>query len=255
MRDYKQVVAERYDVEMAIPENNKYSLYKPVGCYGYCYNVQLLRRFLRKVKKSVKKEVSEITLLDCGCGRGSITRIMAELTENPQKVCGFEYSEKRLRFAKNMNPAIEYKLGDLVREIPDMQTAMFFDGITAIDVFMHLRKREEVIQGLKNIISKLDENGIFMWIDTAAVSHFIDNDEDHCGFSYVEMIELASEVGFEEIAKERIHPVIPFLGSTYYMSEKYSYLLCMALEKMRLFRKYTNIIVYFKKKNEIYKEE
>ena len=89
MKDYKWVVKERYDKEMfdrqAIADN-MYSLINPVGFYGEHNSVKILTHFINLLDE-YRKIHDEIRILDCGCGVGIKTRIMAELIgKTPEEV-------------------------------------------------------------------------------------------------------------------------------------------------------------------------
>lgn len=160
MRDYKQVVKERYELDDFSGkgiENNIYACINDVGNYGFHKEIDTLRHFIKVVFRETHKLLDEIRILDCGCGNGQVTRLTSELLGNSYNVYGFEYSKNRLDYCINMNPNITYKWGDIVAGIP--YEGMCFHGIMAFDVLSHLRKKEDVISALRNIFDSLYGGG------------------------------------------------------------------------------------------------
>lgn len=232
MRDYKQVVEERYNSEDP-KKNRAYSCMTKKGRLGKLTWICILSDFIKYVTKQTKKEYTELSICDCGCGTGNVTRIIVDLVENSQNVCGFEFSQKSLNECKSLNNSIEYKHGDLVEAIPDFECSTVFDGMIASTVFMHLRKKEDVMAGLLNIKNKLADNGVFMWYEANADTHYAEDEEDGRGFSRKEMEEHAKEAGFKLVKSMGINPILPIVGDIYYGGKKIP-------EGVKLFLQYHN---------------
>lgn len=217
VRDYKQVVEERYNSSDV--KKNKSYLYtciSPTGRLGQLTWVCVLSDFLKYLIKFTGKKYNELMFCDCGCGTGDLTRRISDCLGSPQNVCGFEFSQRHLEKCKAMNNKIEYRYGNLVKEIPEFECAEKFDGMIASTVFMHIRKKEDVLAGLCNIRKKLTDSGIFMWYEASAETHYVEDDKDGRGFSEKEMIECAAEAGLKLVKSMRLNPILPIIGDIYY---------------------------------------
>lgn len=217
MKDYKQVVEERYNSsDIKKNKSYRYGGLTKTGRIGSLTLDSFLPDYLKYLQKATQKDIDDLTVCDCGCGTGGVTRKIADILGNTKNVCGFEFSELRLNKCKEMNNCIEYKFGDLVKEIPEFSDKNLFDGMIASTVFMHIRKKEDVLSGLSNIYEKLHENGIFMWWEANSDTHYVDYESEWMGFSRGEMIEHAESVGFKLIKSMKINPILPVVGPLYY---------------------------------------
>lgn len=224
MRDYRQVNEERYEKDefsgKAI-EDNPYAPVNPTGNYGVYKMTQLLRTYLHMVKEQTGKMYDEIYFLDCGCGTGQWTRLIANLLEQPDHVYGFEFSKKRLEHCRQMNPAIHYTWGDIVYMGGLLEEFHYqkFDGIIAVDVLSQIRKREDILASISNINHALDPRGLFLWYEINAKTHEMNYDSDSQGFAEQEMDDYASACGLELVYQDRAYGAFRFCGrsySTYY---------------------------------------
>lgn len=247
MKDYKSVVRERYDQEafdrQAIADN-MYSLINPVGFYGEYNSVKILTHFINLLDAH-RGEHDDISLLDCGCGVGLKTRIMAELIGSPTSVYGTDYSVNSIEHCKMMNSNINYHWGDITKEIPfDVK----FDAITAFVVFMHFSKEDEVKNALSNIYDSLKEDGLFLWYDTNVKSHWDSKERaDGWGYSVKEMDKYAKEAGFRFVSGYGLYSIIPGLKtSTVYLSEQIKQMWLLDILDKMPFKKNNNVRIYMK---------
>lgn len=254
MRDYKEVTKERYekdDFSGTGIAKNMYSCINPIGNYGTYKEIQLLRRYIKQLMTVSRKNIDEIKVLDAGCGNGLVTRLVSNLLGNTNNVYGFEYSEKRLNYCKSMNGNINYAWGNLVEDIPYFgEDGKLFDGIMVFDVLSHFRVEEDVLAALNNIYSRLSDDGLFLWYDLNAKTHYERMDADTQGFSSREMQFYARKAGFKEVKKEGYYRNISIgkrSKSIYYMATEHNMFLLELLEKILLPLKHTiNIRVYRK---------
>ena len=169
---------------------------------------------------------------------------MAELIGCGQRVFGFDYSQNEIDYCKKMNPTINYKYADIC----DFSYDIKMEGVTVFDCFMHLRKESEVIAAMSNVYNCLRDNGLFLWYDCNADTHFADDDNDERGFSISEMDKYATEAGFELIKKRKVYKEVPIYNtSTVYFAEKLSVLTIMLLDKFMPTKQTLNIRIYRKK--------
>ncbi|MBE5847928.1 MAG: class I SAM-dependent methyltransferase [Lachnospiraceae bacterium] len=207
MRDYQQVINERYEKEnLSVPESNIYAPINPIGQYIMIKEIKLLTFFLKKLAVERNKHLNECKILDCGCGGGTVSRIVAELVGSSENIYGFELSKNRLEKCKKMNGTIHYRYGDVVKAFPFSEIK--FDAAMAVFVLSHIRTREDLCSALENIYSSLDAGGLFMWLEINAKTHYANFDADTQGFSHKEMDELAKRSGFELCAHKGIGKLI-----------------------------------------------
>lgn len=244
MRQYKEVVKERYnklDFSSKGLLSDIYSLINPVGYYGAIHSMDILKDFVRLLSET--HNLDSINLLDAGCGNGFNTRIMAELIGTGERVYGFDYSENEIDFCKRMNPIINYKHMDIC----DFEYGIKMDGITAFDCISHLRKEKEVIAALSRVFECLDDNGLFMWYDINASSHFVEDENDTRGFSTKEMDEYAAKVGFCLVKEHRLYKTVPYFNtSTYYFATRFKVLTLQILDKILPTKQTINVRIYKK---------
>lgn len=257
MRDYEQVNKERYEQDDFTGkgiENNTYSLINPVGNYGAYRATQVLRKYIHMLRDSTKKDLDEISLLDYGCGTGNWSRIGANLLGTAQNIYGLEYSNNRLRYCRQMNPAIHYAWGNIVGGVKDEFSDILFDGIMAVDVLSHIRKEQDIQSALMNIRSRLNPDGLFLWYEILSETHDANYEADTQGYSEKEIIRYAREAGFTSLFSIKQYKRFSILGrsfDTYYnvrdsrMGIVYSEL----IEKFVPGGKYLNVCKIFKKES------
>ncbi len=246
MKNYDEVVRDRYDKENYKESllKNVYSYINDVGYYGARELSNLLRKYIKLLLAS-NKEIDDIKILDVGCGNGYVTRCLCEILGNPKQIYGFDYSKSRVANCQKMNPNINYKFGNVVEEFAYEEK---FDGITTFDVFMHLKEEKDILNGLRNVRNSLKEDGIFLWYEVNATSHFanIENQSDGEGYSKVEMDSYANQVGLQPIFGGGIYRNYPIIGSSYYyMSNKTHYIL-QILDMLPFFPRTINYRFYKK---------
>jgi len=108
----------------------------------------------------VEKYTSVGTMLDIGCGTGSLA---LEFAKRGYKVMATDLSESMLQLvsyrAKTEDVALEIGIYDMLDPIP----STFETVIASMDVLNHLDDLEDVAFGLTNIFQALDANGIFIF--------------------------------------------------------------------------------------------
>ena len=251
MKSYKRIIKERYDRQQYTGKgivNDMYSPINPVGFYGEYKAAQILFEFVNMINKD-KKSLDTIKICDCGCGDGIKTRFLTELLENPDQVYGVEFSQNRLQHCKNMNPAIHYEYADLTELGKGIPFNVQFDGITAFVVFMHFATEKEILFALKNIYNSLKQNGLFLWYELNAGSHWDGKGKnvDLWGFSAKEMDKYAAKVGFKLKKHHAVYVKFPFINkATVYMAKDIKNLWMLeALEKLP-FKRNNLVRIYYK---------
>lgn len=204
MKSYKEVVDNRYnnrDANISVWENI-YSELNPIGLHQ-AYKIKKVFTEIFRDLKSMEIDFTMSKILDVGCGEGGFLRYIAELKGNCKDLYGLDMSQVRINKADSINPQINYFIGDMV-EFKDSDIK--FNIITAINVFMHLNTKDEIIDALTNIYSMLESGGVFIWYDAYWESHFnaLNESSESCGFNIKEMNEYASMVGFKDIISKEV---------------------------------------------------
>ncbi len=251
MKDYKKVISERYDKQKYDGrgiKNNIYSLINPIGFYLELKSAQILSDFVKMLMVQ-ENSLERIKICDCGCGDGIKSRFLAELLGNPAQVYGIEYSKNRLQHCKNMNAGIHYEYADITKRGEGIPFDVAFDGIMALDVFMHFVFEKDIISALQNIYDSLKRKGLFLWYDANADSHRDGKkqDIDHWGFSVSEMDKYASRVGFRLVKSFGVYTQIPVMNApTVYLAGNIKNIWILELLEKLPFKKNNNIRIYRK---------
>lgn len=161
MKNYDVVVKERYDNEQIGGEktlSNVYSLFNNTGFCGALNEYSLLHKIIRYIQENTGKIPSELKLLDVGCGKGVVIRMLSELVESPKNIYGTELSANRIAHCKRMNGNIDVRYADITKPLP---FDFSFDCIFSFTVFMHLKSRQQIESALGSIYSRVSRGGVF----------------------------------------------------------------------------------------------
>jgi ubiquinone/menaquinone biosynthesis C-methylase UbiE len=117
-------------------------------------------RFLKLIKKYSKKHKA-CTILDIGCGTGTLASLLAE---SKFPVIGLDNSEVMLKEArKKMDEKklknIEFRKGNMV----DFSLEERFDIITCSDAINHILEKAELLKCLANCYRHLNKKGVFVF--------------------------------------------------------------------------------------------
>lgn len=126
--EYFNDIAKEYDYDI-IPEPNK------------CYRI-----LLDKLPKSAK------TLVDVGCGTGTMLKIIDENLDGIQQLVGVDISEKMIEEAsKKKSRKVSFMVGD-VEHLPFDDNC--FDIVICMHSFHHYPKAQEAINEMFRVCSK-----------------------------------------------------------------------------------------------------
>jgi len=102
-------------------------------------------------------DFSPQSLLDISCGTGDL---LSALKDRDISLTGSDLSEKMIEVARESNPNLDFKIGDM----KEIKFARQFDVIvSAFNSVNYLLELEELRQAFKNIKSNLKENGFFIF--------------------------------------------------------------------------------------------
>lgn len=196
MKDYKIVVNERFDEEKDM-SSSIYAPNHPIGKYSREVLFSGLHKFLVEYSFHLKN-LSEIKLLDVGCGSGGMIEYFVSKGFLPANCYGVDLSASRISAAQQLLPNVNFICGDALNQ---QFTSFQFDFITSFDLYSHITREDQIIEGLKNVNKSLAKNGVFLWYDIYSKDHFnAPQNVDSWGFNKQQMIQLAQNAGFEVIS-------------------------------------------------------
>ena len=112
---------------------------------------------LDPVKKLVQSLGNEGTVLDLGCGNGSLSHEMSKLGV---EVYGIDRSESGIEIARNAFPQVRFFLGDVEEDLsPDPFQSERFDVVESTEVVEHLYHPRRLVQ---NAFRLLKPSGHFI---------------------------------------------------------------------------------------------
>jgi 2-polyprenyl-3-methyl-5-hydroxy-6-metoxy-1,4-benzoquinol methylase len=194
MKDYKKVVAERYDVEQDT-NNSIYAPTHPIGKYTREVLFGGMRDFIGWYT-AARGDAGEKRLLDVGCGGGEMVAFFTGNGFKPELSTGVDLSETRIKRARQLLPDATFVCDDGV----DFKLSQRFDLITTFDLLSHLPTKDELLRALTNIHLHLESDGFLLWYDIYSEDHFASPENaDSWGFSRQQMTDLAQEAGFEPV--------------------------------------------------------
>ena len=202
MKSYKEVVVNRYDMQVAEDFNSKTTLRWMPSQLKLC---TALAEVLKKIDGE-KCSLADARILEVGCGDGRWTRFISEITHKPELITGTDLSRNRIELARRMNPSINYDVADIVEESIEGT----FDIILAFDVFMHLPTEAMIRTALNNIHESLSNDGVFIFFDAWAHSHSnpVAN-ADSWGFNPKEITKLVESQGFTKLFRRDVFRLFP----------------------------------------------
>lgn len=215
MNSYQSVVKEKYNSTQRNLYADRYSFVNPCGFYAYNQIIKSFYTIFNIIREN-GEDISQFNFLDLGCGHGTWTEFYVSVTDNASKVFGVDLSEERLELARQRNSSINYTKKDMVNNSLAFAQPNF---ISAMTIFMFLKKKEDIENALKNICSSLQPKGYFLWYDVYSSNHFESKFEAD-GFRMNEMIGFAQKSGFKVVYKETHYKRIFNKYHTLYMRGK-----------------------------------
>ncbi|MBN2075688.1 MAG: class I SAM-dependent methyltransferase [Dehalococcoidales bacterium] len=135
-----------------------YGLRNPVGYY---LNHRLRYTLIQAINKQ-KLILGDKSILDIGCGYGTLLRFLAEIRGTSQKLIGIDITPERISKAKSINSNISLLVGDAV-SLPFEDES--FDMVTQFDTFEHFLDEETRQKAASEISRILKPEGFFIWYD------------------------------------------------------------------------------------------
>lgn len=228
MKDYKQVVFDRFNRE-SDHQNSIYNVNHPIGKYIRKILYKGLDDFLKSYVRSGRK-ISELKLLDLGCGSGGMIEYFISRGFEKKNIIGLDLSDIRIEKAKKSIPGITFLTGDLLTFELNNES---FDLITSFDLFSHLSTHDQILTGLLKVKEHLKNDGIFLWYDIYSKDHFISNqDADSWGFNIHQFKGFSDEAGFDVIYHKSFFKCFFNKYHSIYQVRRFSSKIVQLLEKI-----------------------
>lgn len=196
MKDYQQVVEDRYDKEVIVEE--KTLRQKKIDDYA----LEIALKSLMKIKQEIEangRQMKDISLLDVGCGNGGILNVWKGFGVPESQLFGMDLSIKRVERSQKALPQATIRQENIL----DFQFDQQFDVVLVYDVFSHLHTEKQILDGMTQCISHLKERGMFVWFDIDSDDHFAPKEGvDSWGFSTAQFEAMIKEAGLNVQAKE-----------------------------------------------------
>ncbi len=122
------------------------------GSFKALHSFNLIR--IEYIKNNFKKSLSDLSILDVGCGGGILCEPLSRLGA---KVTGIDSNEKAIKVAKEHAKMKNLKINYFNTELSLIEESSF-DIITCMEVLEHVENVSKIISISKNILKK---NGVF----------------------------------------------------------------------------------------------
>jgi ubiquinone/menaquinone biosynthesis C-methylase UbiE len=141
-------------------------------------------------------DLSDLNILDVGCGYGSWLRFLVELGANPENCTGVDLSSQRIEIARYKNPSISYYQQNIANLLFDNEA---FDLVMQIVVFSSILDKQMQIDSAKEMFRVTKNGGIILWIDLIKI-----NTNSLTSFSEKEVNSLFPNI--DVIYRRNVHP-------------------------------------------------
>ena len=132
-----------------------YSILGNRGWASWCMYAQAYHRFFGLLENTVK--LSELKVLDIGCGSGTWTRWYVELGCDPNKIYGIDILPELIVESELKNKSIHYKVSDIFNYADNS-----FDMITLNVALMCISEKQRLVDKLYTM---LNDTGILVICD------------------------------------------------------------------------------------------
>lgn len=117
--------------------------------------------------------ISNLRVLDVGCGVGHSTRTLIEFGIKPENVLGIDLRPTAIEYARSLNPAIQF---EVVRDFGDWPNPESFDLCMQCTVFSSLEGIERRLLLADKMVDMTQHNGFIFWWDLIYANNFAGSD-------------------------------------------------------------------------------
>lgn len=151
-------IKDRYERRKRLPKD-LYSDFRP----GNLFILQQRERAILKLLDEYgMNPLTDIRILDVGCGSGSELRRFIEYGASPENLFGIDLLPDRISQARGLNPLIDLRCGD-AEELPYEDE--YFDIIMQFTIFTSILDDTMKNNIAKEMLRVLKPDGIILWYD------------------------------------------------------------------------------------------
>lgn len=207
----------------------KYSVFNRANLF---IKQRIAVHLLETLKRAGINSLSNLKILDVGCGYGENLLNFVTYGANPNNLYGIDILKDRIEKAKEASSAIKFSVADIA-EIHEQSN--YFDIVTQFTVFTSVTNYEYKKNMANEMIRVTSKNGIILWYDFCFDNP---NNPDVRGVKKREIYDLFS--GYE-IRLKKVIPAPPLTS----LIAPYSWISCLFLEKLVFLN--THYIGYIRK--------
>jgi ubiquinone/menaquinone biosynthesis C-methylase UbiE len=139
-------------------KTNIYHPRHPLGSLINEHNHEILIQVLNRLDL----DLTEMKILDVGCGFGYWLRYFVELGANPNHCYGVDLSELRIDVARQKNPAVNWYHNDIEHlPFPDK----YFDFVMQAVAFSSIQNSQMRLSCAREINRVVRDGGLVLWLD------------------------------------------------------------------------------------------
>lgn len=195
MKDYKQVVEERYQKE-EVKDKRLSKGEQRMNAYAVSTIKKAVNTILKECNAS---NDSDFSVLDVGCGDGTILQFVTQSGIEEPALFGVDLTPNRIARAKKKLPNATFSCEDAL----SFDLKQKFSLVMAFDLFSHFTEKKDILKCLEQCKKHLKPNGIFVWYDIHSKDHFNPpKNIDSWGFSDEQFQYFLSQSGFEIVSKK-----------------------------------------------------
>ncbi|MDI6891189.1 MAG: class I SAM-dependent methyltransferase [Thermodesulfovibrionales bacterium] len=120
------------------------------------------KNILKLLYKHRFNTLSDIKILDVGCGNGGVLREFIKYGAMPYNLYGIDLLPDRIESAKKLSPNIDFKCGN-AESLP--YDDKFFDIVLCFGVFTSIFEKNMKQNIAREMLRVLNPNGIILWYD------------------------------------------------------------------------------------------
>lgn len=186
LSDYEKQWQNRFS-EMAKKggKDHEISYWRKEGLENY------LKYFFAYFSKYIKKDNSQVSLLDLGCGPGVFSRLLAE---KGFKVYGVDYSGEMIKVAKERSEGkgIDFQAGDAYN-LPFKEKS--FDAVICLGIFQNLEDPNKALKEINRVL-KIGGAAVITTLNAFSLAQLV-RDE------YSGLVKRYNPYGFLKLMKSR----------------------------------------------------
>lgn len=180
---------------------------RPPGDYSYiwhgrnpvsCTFRQAQERAIINLLNQCDVQLEEFSILDVGCGGGSLLRFLADLGAKPENLYGIDLMDYRIEYAQAHCPAAFHLSAEDAQNLPFEETR--FDLVSQFTVFSSILDETVQLNVAAEMNRVLKPDGLILWYD---MKNHYPPDRQIQGISQAQLLALFP--GYKLLAVKLLH--------------------------------------------------